>query len=80
MALTIYHYPKCGTCRKAIKWLEERGKTLEKIDIALNPPSAEQLCQWKEASGLDLKKFERKERSNVRRRTAGFAGVKRHVD
>lgn len=57
MALTIYHYPKCGTCRKAIKWLEERGKTLEKIDIALNPPSAEQLRQWKEASGLDLKTF-----------------------
>lgn len=57
MTLTIYHYPRCGTCRKAIKWLEERGKELEKIDITEHPPSADQLRKWKEDNGLDLKVF-----------------------
>lgn len=57
MTITIYHYPRCGTCRKAIKWLEEHGKALNKIDITLNPPSADQLRKWKDEAGLDLKTF-----------------------
>nr|WGD75471.1 glutaredoxin domain-containing protein [Bacillus subtilis] len=34
MSLTFYWYPKCGTCRKAKKWLEEHGKEINEIHIA----------------------------------------------
>ncbi|MCM3159251.1 arsenate reductase family protein [Bacillus subtilis] len=57
MSLTFYWYPKCGTCRKAKKWLEEHGKEINEIHIAEQPPSKEDLKALYEKSGLDLKKF-----------------------
>nr|WGD71852.1 arsenate reductase family protein [Bacillus subtilis] len=57
MSLTFYWYPKCGTCRKAKKWLEEHGKEINEIHIAERPPSKEELKALYEKSGLDLKKF-----------------------
>ncbi|WP_416722680.1 arsenate reductase family protein [Bacillus stercoris] len=57
MSLTFYWYPKCGTCRKAKKWLEEHGKEINEIHISEQPPSKEQLKALYEKSGLDLKKF-----------------------
>ncbi|OUL04559.1 arsenate reductase family protein [Bacillus spizizenii] len=57
MSLTFYWYPKCGTCRKAKKWLEEHGKEINEIHIAEEPPSKEELKALYEKSGLDLKKF-----------------------
>ncbi|ASZ62732.1 arsenate reductase family protein [Bacillus subtilis subsp. subtilis] len=57
MSLTFYWYPKCGTCRKAKKWLEEHGKKINEIHIAEQPPSKEELKALYEKSGLDLKKF-----------------------
>lgn len=57
MALMFYWYPKCGTCRKAKKWLEEHQLTFEEIHIVENPPSKEQLEEMYKNSGLELKKF-----------------------
>ncbi len=57
MALTFYSYPKCGTCRKAKKWLEENEKELNEIHIVENPPSKEDIKGLYEKSGLPLKKF-----------------------
>ncbi|RFB15049.1 arsenate reductase family protein [Bacillus sp. HNG] len=57
MALTFYWYPKCGTCRKAKKWLEEHQVAFEEIHIVENPPSKEQLKEMYQNSGLELKKF-----------------------
>ncbi|MFS0863638.1 arsenate reductase family protein [Fredinandcohnia sp. 179-A 10B2 NHS] len=57
MALMFYWYPKCGTCRKAKKWLEEHQLTFEDIHIVENPPSKEQLEEMYKSSGLELKKF-----------------------
>ncbi|MGG3031100.1 arsenate reductase family protein [Bacillus stercoris] len=57
MSLTFYWYPKCGTCRKAKKWLEEHGKEINEIHIAEQPPSKEELKALYEKNGLDLKKF-----------------------
>lgn len=58
MGVTIYHYPKCGTCRKAIKWLEANGIEVESsIDIKENPPSAAELARIIQQSGLEPKKF-----------------------
>ncbi len=57
MTLTIYQYPKCGTCRKALKWLKEQGHEVTSIDIVEQPPSPEQLSDLIEKSGLALKAF-----------------------
>ncbi|WP_099352647.1 arsenate reductase family protein [Fredinandcohnia onubensis] len=57
MALTFYWYPKCGTCRKAKKWLDEHQVAFEEIHIVENPPSKEQLKEMYQNSGLELKKF-----------------------
>lgn len=57
MALTFYWYPKCGTCRKAKKWLDEHGVQYDEINIVENPPTKDQLSKFQEQSGLELKKF-----------------------
>ncbi len=55
--LQVYLYPKCGTCRKAKKYLEEHGISFQEIHIVENPPSKEKLAEMVQASGLPLQKF-----------------------
>ena len=50
-------YPKCSTCQKARKWLEEQGVSFEERDIKLNNPTEEELRMWYARSGLPLKRF-----------------------
>lgn len=50
-------YPKCSTCQKARKWLEEQGISFEERDIKLNNPTEEELRTWYARSGLPLKRF-----------------------
>ena len=50
-------YPKCTTCQKAKKWLDERGLACEVRDIKLENPRLEELRRWWTASGLPLKRF-----------------------
>ena len=50
-------YPKCGTCQKARKWLDENKIEYDYRDIKLDKPSLEELTQWHKASALPLKKF-----------------------
>ena len=50
-------YPKCGTCQKAKKWLEENGVEYEYRDIKLDNHKLDELTQWYNVSGLPLKKF-----------------------
>ncbi len=57
MALNFYWYPKCGTCRKAKKWLEEHNIAFNEIHIVENPPSKDELASFFKKSGLELKKF-----------------------
>ncbi|UOE54968.1 arsenate reductase family protein [Bacillus sp. CMF12] len=57
MALTFYWYPKCGTCRKAKKWLDEHNLSYDEIHITDNPPSQSELETLYKKSGLELKKF-----------------------
>ena len=57
MKLTVYEYAKCGTCRKAVKWLKEQGYELNIIPIVESPPSAEELSNLISISGLELKKW-----------------------
>jgi arsenate reductase (glutaredoxin) len=37
--IAVYHYPKCSTCRSALKWLDAHGVKYERIDIVEAPPS-----------------------------------------
>jgi arsenate reductase len=43
MAITVYQYPQCSTCRKALKWLDERGIAHAPVNIVEEPPSLQQL-------------------------------------
>ncbi|MCS1351972.1 arsenate reductase family protein [Mechercharimyces sp. CAU 1602] len=55
--IDIYEYPKCGTCRKAKKYLTNHGIDFQDHHIVENPPTRDQLAQLVEKSGLPLKKF-----------------------
>ncbi len=50
-------YPKCSTCQKAQKWLEEKGVAYTARDIKTQNPTEEELRAWHKASGLPLKRF-----------------------
>ncbi len=50
-------YPKCTTCQKARKWLEENGVTYEERDIKEDNPTKKELKKWHKQSGLPLRKF-----------------------
>ena len=50
-------YPKCTTCQKAKKWLDDNNIQYELRDIKLENPSVEELTAWYKISGLPLKKF-----------------------
>ena len=50
-------YPKCSTCQKAKKWLDENGIEYTLRDIVLETPTEEELTKWIKESGLDIKKF-----------------------
>ncbi len=51
------NYPKCTTCQKAKKWLEDNGVEFADRHIKEENPSYEELKVWYEMSGLPLKKF-----------------------
>ena len=50
-------YPKCTTCQKAKKWLEENAIPYEMRDIKADAPTGRELSDWFSKSGLPLKKF-----------------------
>ena len=50
-------YPKCTTCQKARKWLDEQKIAYDLRDIKAENPTYEELAAWHERSGLPLKKF-----------------------
>ena len=54
---TFLCYPKCATCKKAQKWLEENKIPVESRDIAKENPTEDELRAWHKTSGLLLKKF-----------------------
>ena len=57
MPLKFIQYPKCTTCKKAQKWLEENDIAYESIHIVEHTPTKEELTNLYKKSGLPLKKF-----------------------
>ena len=55
--MTFICYPKCTTCRKAQKWLDENRIVYDLRNIKLENPAYEELAAWHRRSGLPLKKF-----------------------
>ena len=50
-------YPKCTTCQRAKKWLDDNGVEYELRDIKLDNPTFDELTEWYEKSGLPVKRF-----------------------
>ena len=50
-------YPKCTTCKKALKWMDENGISYELRDIKEENPTLEELTEWYHRSQLPLKRF-----------------------
>ena len=55
--MLFLNYPKCSTCRKAKKWLDEHGIEYESRHIVEDNPTAEEIEKWYKASDLPLKRF-----------------------
>ena len=55
--LNFICYPKCTTCQKAKKWLDDNKIEYEQRDIKLDNPTLDELTAWYNKSGLPLKKF-----------------------
>ena len=55
--MLFVNYPKCSTCKKARKFLEEKGVTFEDRDIKEQNPTVDELKEWIAKSGLPAKKF-----------------------
>lgn len=57
MSILFVEYPKCSTCRKAKKWLEDHNVAFIDRHIVENNPTKDELMQWHKKSGLPLKRF-----------------------
>ncbi|MGL4800501.1 MAG: arsenate reductase family protein [Cellulosilyticaceae bacterium] len=57
MEALFIHYPKCTTCKKALKYLKEKGVRAKERHIVEANPIKEELKGWIEKSGLPIKKF-----------------------
>ena len=55
--LTFVCYPRCTTCQKAQKWLDEQGIEYTLRDIKLQNPTLPELTEWHKKSGLPLRRF-----------------------
>lgn len=55
--ILFLEYPKCSTCRKARTWLEQQGIAFADRHIVEQQPSAAELRDWQQRSGLPLRRF-----------------------
>lgn len=55
--MLFIEYPKCSTCKKAKKYLEEHGIEFENRHIVEENPTKEELAEWIRISGKPVKKF-----------------------
>ncbi|MHC9000008.1 arsenate reductase family protein [Enterococcus bulliens] len=55
--VTVYGYPKCSTCKKAMVYLSGQLDNVELIDIVTQTPSATEIKNWMTSSELPLRRF-----------------------
>jgi arsenate reductase len=57
VALTVYQYPNCSTCKKALAWLKANKIAFTSIDIVKDPPAKSQLESAQKLAGVPIKKL-----------------------
>jgi arsenate reductase len=57
VALTVYQYPNCSTCKKALAWLKANKVAFTSIDIVKDPPAKAQLEAAQKLAGVPVKKL-----------------------
>lgn len=57
MKKLFIEYPKCSTCKKAKKWLEDNKIEFEDRHIIENTPTVAELKKWIKMSDKDIKKW-----------------------
>ena len=57
MSVLFIEYPKCSTCKKAKKWLDEHGVDYVDRHIVEDNPSAEELAQWHAMADFPVRRF-----------------------
>ncbi len=57
MAAAVWQYPKCSTCRKALKWMTDHDVAFDATDLVAKPPSATKLRELWRRSGLPIARF-----------------------
>lgn len=55
--MLLLYYPKCSTCKRAIKFLKENNQKFEERDIVKENPTEEELKKWIKMSKKDIKRF-----------------------
>lgn len=75
MDVLLLEYPKCSTCRRAKRWLDERSVPYADRDIVTDNPTADELARWVDASGLPVRRF-----FNTSGRLYRELGVKARLD
>ncbi|MCI5522191.1 MAG: arsenate reductase family protein [Tenericutes bacterium] len=55
--MIFIEYPKCSTCKKAKKWLDDHNIKYEDRHIIENNPTFDELKEWYHKSNLDIKRF-----------------------
>lgn len=55
--LTVYHYPRCSTCKKALKWLAAHDVPVTLVDIVAAPPSRNVLAETLKTAGVPVQKL-----------------------
>lgn len=55
--MLFVEYPKCTTCKKAKKWLEDQNISFTDHHIVEENPTLEELKEWVAKSGLPMKRF-----------------------
>ena len=55
--MTFLCYPKCTTCKKAKKWLDDNNISYTLRDIKEDNPTFDELAEWYEKCDLPLKRF-----------------------
>lgn len=57
MPVTVYQYPKCSTCRKALRWLDDAGVKYQAVDLVATPIPEKKLADLHQRSGLPIARF-----------------------
>lgn len=51
MTLTVYGIPTCGTCKKALQWLDRHAIAYDFVDTKIHPPDSATLANWVKTLG-----------------------------